>query len=121
MRIFVNDITVLERSRLGFVGVTDQIHWPFFVQFDEAPLQAARKTCSTAPAQSGVFDFVDDLGARHRQRLFQLFVSPGTKVAIDVSGPIIPPDVLENQPMFQWMWRGLMFDLPGLISKKLRW
>ena len=66
MRILVDDVAVLERARLGLVGVTDQIDRPLFVGLDEAPFHAARKTGAAAAAQAGVFDFVDNLGARHR-------------------------------------------------------
>ncbi len=69
MRIFVNDVAIFECARLGFVGVTDQIHRPFFVRFDEAPFQPAGESRSAAATESGIFDFVDDIIARQSQRL----------------------------------------------------
>ena len=69
MRIFVDDVAVLERARLGFIGVANQIHRPLFVRFDKAPFQSAGKACSTAAAQTGVFNFIDDVVARHCQGL----------------------------------------------------
>src|SRR5439155_13145029 len=74
MRIFVDDIAIFERTRLGFIGVTDEIDWPFFVRFDEAPFKTAGKTGSAAAAQPRVLDFVNDLAARQGERLRQLFV-----------------------------------------------
>jgi hypothetical protein len=32
MWILVDDVAVLERARLGFIGITDQIYRPFFRQ-----------------------------------------------------------------------------------------
>ena len=69
VRIFVNDVAVFECARLGFVGVADQIHRPLFVRLDKAPFQTAGESRSAAAAESGVFDFVDDVIARQSQRL----------------------------------------------------
>ena len=64
VRIFMNDVAILERARLGFIGVTNQIDRPFFVRLDKAPFQAAGKPGPTATAQPGVFHFVDNVLAR---------------------------------------------------------
>ena len=88
MRIFVNDVAILERARLGFVGVADQIDRLLFVRLDEAPFHAARKTRAAAAAQAGVLDFVDDVVARHGDRLLQLLVAAVAQIAVDVGGPI---------------------------------
>ena len=61
MRIFVNDVAILERARLGFVGVANQVDRFFFVRLDETPFHPARKTGATASAQSRGLHFVDDL------------------------------------------------------------
>ena len=62
MRILVHDVAVLERARLGFVGVADEIDRLGLVRFDEAPLHAAGEPRAAAAAQAGGFDFVHDLG-----------------------------------------------------------
>src|SRR5436305_13667000 len=51
MWIFVDYVAVLERARLRFIGITDQIHRSFFVRFDEAPLKPARTTRSATSTQ----------------------------------------------------------------------
>ena len=84
MRVLVNDVAILERARLGFVGVADQIDRLLLVRLDEAPLHTARKSGATASAQPGVLHLIDDLGARHRERFFQLLVAAVPQVTIDV-------------------------------------
>ena len=96
MRIVVNDVAVLKRARLRLVRVANQIDRPLFVRLDKAPLQTAGKSCPAAAAQSGVFDFVDDIAARHGQPLLQLFVTAVVQVAINISRPIGAPNVLEG-------------------------
>ena len=51
MRIFVDDVAILERAGLGFVGVADEIDRLLLVRLDEAPLHAAGKTRAAAAAQ----------------------------------------------------------------------
>ena len=63
MRILVNDVAILERARLGFVGVADEIDRLLLVGLDEAPLHAAGKTGAAAAAQAGALHLVHDLGA----------------------------------------------------------
>ena len=60
----MNDVAVLERAWLGFVGITDQVHGSFFIQLNEAPFQSARETRAAATAQSRVLDLVNNLSAR---------------------------------------------------------
>src|SRR6266403_2797371 len=105
MRIFVDDVAVFERARLGFICVADQIDWLFLIGLDEAPLDAAGKAGASATTQPGVFDFIDNLGARHRQGLLQLFVTAVAQITVDVCRPIFAPDVFKNQAMFERMRR----------------
>src|SRR5438477_1960396 len=65
VRIFMDDVAVLERPRLRFVGITYQVNRFLFVRFDEAPFHAARKSGAAAAAEAGRFHFVDDLRTRH--------------------------------------------------------
>ena len=53
MWILVNDVAILERARLGFVRVANQVDRFFLVGLDEAPLHAAGKTGAAASAQAG--------------------------------------------------------------------
>src|SRR6266404_8123303 len=103
MRILVNDIAILKRAWLRFIGVANQIGRLLLVGLDEAPFDSARKTGSAAPAQTGGFDLIYDLLARHRDGLAQLLVAAVAEVAVDVSSPFCATDVFENQSMFEWM------------------
>src|SRR6266436_7663894 len=66
VRIFVNDVAILESARLGFIRVANQIDRPFFVRLDKAPFQSAGESGPAAAAQARVFDFVDNVSARQR-------------------------------------------------------
>src|SRR5438105_1998580 len=103
MRILVNDIAILERAWFRFIGVANQIDRLLLFGLDEAPFDSARKPGSPAPAQTGGFDLVYDLLARHLDGLAQLLVTAVAEVAVDVSGPFRATDVFENQSMFEWM------------------
>src|SRR5437588_8470071 len=112
MRILMNDIAILERAWFRFIGVANQIDRLLLVRLDEAPFDSARKTSSAAPAQTGSFDLVYDLLARHRDGLTQLLVTAIAEIAVDVSGPFCATDIVENQSMFEWMdW--LCLDTAG--------
>ena len=50
VRIFMNNVAVLERPRLRFVGITYQVNRLLFVRFDETPFHAARKSGAAAAA-----------------------------------------------------------------------
>ena len=54
MRIFVKNLAVLEGTRLGFVGVADQIDGFAALAIDEGPLQAAGEARATATAGGAV-------------------------------------------------------------------
>src|SRR5438034_4333106 len=116
MRVFVNDVAVFKCARLRFVGVANQIHWPLFFRLDEGPLQATRKSRSAASAQARVLDFVDDVTARHLQRLPQLRITAVTQVTIDVGRPIRASDVFVNQAVLERVRGCLMFDVRCLMS-----
>src|ERR1043166_4989766 len=75
MGIFMNNVTILKRAWLRFVGITDQVNRPLFVRFDEAPFNAAGKSGAAAAAESRDFHFVDDVLSGHRDRFAQFFVT----------------------------------------------
>ncbi len=52
VRVFVNDVAVFERARLGFVSVTNQIDRLLFVWLDEAPFHSAWESGAAAAANS---------------------------------------------------------------------
>ena len=101
VRIFVDNVAIFESSRLGFVGVADQINRLLFIGLDETPFHAAGKTGAAASAQTRRFDFVHDFGARHCNRFFQLLVAAVAHVSLYVDLPIFAADVLEDEPTFK--------------------
>src|SRR5690348_4133831 len=106
MRVLVNDVAILEGARLRFIGVADQINRFLLIRLDEAPFHPARETGSAASTQTGVFDFVHNLSARHLVRSLKLLVAAMSKVAVDVDGVTFAADVLENQAPLEWVrWR----------------
>ena len=111
MGVFVDDVAVLERAWLRFICIADQIDRLLLIRLDEAPLHPARETGASATAQPGVFDFIDNLGRRHRERLLQLFVSAITQVTIDVCRPIFASNVFKNEAMFERMNGRVRFDI----------
>ncbi len=78
-----------------------------FVRLDEAPLHPTGKTGSAAAAQARCFHFVDDVGARHRDRFAELCVAAVPNVAVEVDGVILAADVLENQAALEGMGSGM--------------
>src|SRR5438067_13461699 len=51
--IFVDNIAVLERARLRFIRITDQIDRLFLIRLDKAPLHTARKSVTATTATTG--------------------------------------------------------------------
>ena len=110
MRVFMNYVAVFERAWLRFIRVADQIDRLLFIGFDKTPLHSARKSGAATTAETGCFDFVDDLFPRHRNGLSQLFVTAVAQVSVDVDLPIVASDVLENQSMLKRMRRFRISD-----------
>src|SRR5947207_5839836 len=101
MRVFMNYVAVFECAWLRFIRVADQIDWLLFIGFDETPLHSARKSGAAATAETGCFNFVDDLFPRHRNGLSQLFVTAVAHVIVDFDLPIFVSDVLEIQSILK--------------------
>ncbi len=53
VRVFVNDLLVLERARLGFVGIADEVNRLAALAVHKRPLQAAGKARAAPAAQAG--------------------------------------------------------------------
>src|SRR5207237_7259510 len=70
-----HDLAILERPRLGFVGVADQVVRLAIAGLHEAPFHARWESSATASSQSGILDNRDDVGGRHAERLLQRLVS----------------------------------------------
>ena len=109
MRILVDDLAVLERTRLGFVRVADEINRLAAAAIDEAPLESARETRAAATTQTGELHVVAKLFLRRHllavgqilrgdgECFLQRFVAAVAHVAVDVVGEASGIDVLENE------------------------
>ena len=111
MRIVVDDVAVLERARLRFVRVANQIDRFLLVGLDETPFHAAGKSGATAAAQTGGLHFVHDLGARHLHGFLQIFVAAGFEISVDVDLPIFAANIFENETMLEWVRGSLRFEV----------
>src|SRR6266516_4780840 len=100
MSVFMNYVAVFECAWLRFIRVADQIDWLLFIGFDETPLHSARKSGAAATAETGCFNFVDDLFPRHRNGLSQLFVTAVAQVSFDVDLPIVVSNLLDSTSLF---------------------
>ena len=112
VRILVDDLAILERARLGFVGVADQINRLAAPAIHEAPLEAARKTRAAATAQAGKLHVIADLflrrflfavgqiNRRHRKRLLERLVAAVPQIAFDVGRVTRLIGVFENEFVF---------------------
>ena len=99
VRILLHDHAVLERARLGFVGVAEQPRRLRRVLRNEAPLHAGRESRAAAAAQFGVLHELGDLVRRHLQRFPRSFVAAAVDVGLDRRG-IRLIDVREED--FDW-------------------
>ena len=111
VRILVDDLSVLERARLGFVGVTDEINRLAGLAVDEIPLHAAREASAAAAPQPRDQHLLADvrLGRHHAapgfprlepENLFQGLVAAVFQVTLDVYRVTRLIDVLQNQFVF---------------------
>src|SRR5205823_2506601 len=64
VRVFVDDLAVLERARLGFVGVANEVNRLAAFAVHERPLESAGKSRAAATAQAGLHDLVAHLFLR---------------------------------------------------------
>jgi len=103
MRILVNDVAILERARLRFICVADEVDRLGTAWLDEAPFGAARKAGAATSPQTRGFNLVNDLLGRHSECGAQIFVATILFVAIDVGSPTFPIDVFEDDPLFARM------------------
>ena len=61
VRVLVDDLLVLERARLGFVGVADEVDRLAALAIHEGPLEPAGEAGAAAAAQAGDHDLLPEL------------------------------------------------------------
>src|SRR5204863_9486808 len=65
VRVVADDVAVLERARLALVGIADDVLLAGERLRHEAPLEARREACASAPTQRRLLHLCDDLVGRH--------------------------------------------------------
>ena len=95
VRVVTQDVAVLERSRLAFVRVADEILLARELARHEAPLQARGEAGPAAPAQVRALHLLDDRLGRHPQPLAELRVAAALAVDLE-RGRVLLPHVLEE-------------------------
>ena len=106
VRILVQDVAVLESAGLGFVAIDDDVVGLAVVVFDEAPLGTGREARSTASAEVGGLDHIDDLAGLHGERLFEGLVAAVGEVGLDVGRVAGFGNVAEDDAAFLRMRSG---------------
>ena len=106
VRILVQDVAVLESAGLGFVAIDDDVVGLAVVVFDEAPLGTGREARSTASAEVGGLDHIDDLAGLHAERLFEGLVAAVGEVGLDVRRVAGFGNVAEDDAAFLRMRSG---------------
>ena len=77
MGIVTKNVTILECTRLAFIGIANQVHLSGIIFWHETPFDCCRKTCPPATAQTGSPDFGNNPFTRHTfgKDTSELFVS----------------------------------------------
>jgi hypothetical protein len=112
VRILIHYLPVLERAGFGFVRVADEIDRLAALAVNEAPLEAAGKTCATTTAQAGNFHVLADLFRAGNffaigqilgldgERLLERVVAAMTQIAFDVRCVTRFIGIFQNQFIF---------------------
>ena len=95
--ILMHDVAVFERSRFGFIAVTDEVNGLGVVRWDESPLHARWEASTTTTSEASGFNFIGDGLGLHRDRFFQLIIAAVFEVAIDRRIPSSTVDVFKDQ------------------------
>jgi hypothetical protein len=109
MRIFVDDLAILERAGLGFVGVADEINRLAAATVHEAPLESAREARTTATAQARELHVIANLFLRRSflavrqilgldgERLLERIVAAVPQIAFDVGRVTRVVEMLQDE------------------------
>src|SRR6185369_12090417 len=108
MRVVTQDVAILERAGLAFVGVADEIFLPGKRTGHEAPFQSGWKTGATATAQRRLFHLRDDLLWRDflAENLAQCLIAAARFVVLEP--PVESGEAFENDrvgPVDVWSKR----------------
>ena len=98
-----HDFAILERARLGFVGVAAEVVRLAVARLHERPLHARREAGAAAAAQPRFLDDVDDVARRHAERLLQRLVAAALLPAVERDRLAIS-EVLGEHDRFALVW-----------------
>src|SRR5690606_37179173 len=91
-----DQLAVLEGTRLGLVGVDEQVVRLAIVLGHEAPLDAGREAGAAAAAQPALLDHLDDLVAAHGEGLLERGVTAALLPAGEGAGLRIAERIAHN-------------------------
>src|SRR5262245_20300042 len=83
MRIALHQDAILERSRLAFVGIAQQVCRFTGGAWNKTPLHPSRKPRAAAAPQSAGLHLFDDRGLLHRQRLLKRLIPAALAILLD--------------------------------------
>jgi hypothetical protein len=98
MRIFVNDLAILECARLGFIGIANEVNGLAAFAIDKGPLQTAGKTSAATASEARSFDLFADLFrgrkrfaigqrfGRQSECFAEGFVTARAQITIEING-----------------------------------
>ena len=97
VRVVAQDVAILERARLAFVGIAHEIFRAGEVARHEAPLEPGRKAGAAAPAQRGFLDLGDHRLGRDLfgENLLQRLIAAARLVIFQT--PVEAVEILQDQ------------------------
>ncbi|MNT49547.1 hypothetical protein D3C72_1864090 [compost metagenome] len=120
VRVVADDVAVLERAGLAFIGVADQVFLPRERARHEAPLQAGREARTAAAPQARGLDVGDHLLGRDLlgQDALQLLVAATLDVVFQV--PILAVQAGQDQRLDMAVMQTGHVTCPPLQLQRLR-
>jgi hypothetical protein len=95
VRSLFEQVTILERPRLVFSRIANEISFPDPVIQNLIPLRPGRESRSTAPPKAGLFQLIHHiLGAQFLEALLPSLIPTNFQVGINVGGMAV--ELLEN-------------------------
>ena len=115
VRILVQNVTVFECARLGFVTVDHEVMRLAVFAFDEAPFDARGEAGAAASAQIRCLHFGHDFLGLHLERFSQRFVSAVAQIAFEGCVIVVASDIFQDHALFRAM-RGAQCFAVGAVG-----
>src|ERR1035441_6067410 len=101
MWFVMEELAILERARLGFVSVANQVNRLAGAFRQETPFHPAGKTRATAPTNLAVLDLGDNIVGLHAERFWQRTVAALANIVVHRPGVTGLRQVREQDAFFQ--------------------